>query len=275
MEFTSDKTPASWDDESPEGTGSNRPSARLASPWPCRPSARLALPTPTRLEASWSALAHLQDSYMIDSLSDFRDQYEFYGGCRVLSWRGLRIAIRAVELDGLRITAECRAEWSVNSHRRKRLGITGGDHKLIHLSLTQLYEPAALVAVSIFWRECSVQLVKMLGVFSREVAEPPEELVAAGSRTPSPKTRASELINRFVNRNSSAQVISLQLGSSGHLAYSPAGYSPFRPRYGHFILLSPSLRSKLSDSSLIDPSISSPLVDPRLPEDSALRRTLH
>ncbi|PKA62932.1 Stem-specific protein TSJT1 [Apostasia shenzhenica] len=71
----------------------------------------------------------------------------------------------------------------------------------------------------------------MLGVFSREVAEPPEELVTAGSRTPSPKTRASELVNRFVSGAAAAAgVVSLQLGSSGHLAYSHAGGSPFRPR---------------------------------------------
>nr|AVY53515.1 stem-specific protein TSJT1 [Phalaenopsis hybrid cultivar] len=70
----------------------------------------------------------------------------------------------------------------------------------------------------------------MLGVFSREVAEPPEELVAAGSRTPSPKTRASELVNRFVTRSAPAEVVSIQLGSVGHLVHSHAGDSPFRPR---------------------------------------------
>ncbi|KAH0458715.1 hypothetical protein IEQ34_011529 [Dendrobium chrysotoxum] len=70
----------------------------------------------------------------------------------------------------------------------------------------------------------------MLGVFSREVADPPEELVAAGSRTPSPKTRASELVNRFVNKSSPAEVVSLQLGSAGYLVHSSAGDSPFRPR---------------------------------------------
>ncbi|KAG0474236.1 hypothetical protein HPP92_015451 [Vanilla planifolia] len=70
----------------------------------------------------------------------------------------------------------------------------------------------------------------MLCVFSRDVVEAPEELVAAGSRTPSPKTRASELVNRFVTGSSPADVVSLQLGSSGHLAYSYAGVSPFRPR---------------------------------------------
>nr|CAD1829625.1 unnamed protein product [Ananas comosus var. bracteatus] len=38
----------------------------------------------------------------------------------------------------------------------------------------------------------------MLGVFSGEVVEVPAELTAAGSRTPSPKTRASVLVDRFL-----------------------------------------------------------------------------
>jgi asparagine synthetase B (glutamine-hydrolysing) len=68
----------------------------------------------------------------------------------------------------------------------------------------------------------------MLGVFSGEVVEVPEELVAAGSRTPSPKTRASELVNRFLAAASPA--VSIQLGSFGHIVYSHANQSPFRPR---------------------------------------------
>ncbi|KAG0468502.1 hypothetical protein HPP92_017830 [Vanilla planifolia] len=70
----------------------------------------------------------------------------------------------------------------------------------------------------------------MLGVFSREVAEAPEELVAAGSHTPSPKKKASELVNGFIAVRSPVDVVSLQLGSFCHLAYSYAGASPFRPR---------------------------------------------
>jgi Aluminium induced protein len=68
----------------------------------------------------------------------------------------------------------------------------------------------------------------MLGVFSGEVVEVPEELVAAGSRTPSPKTRGSELVNRFLAAASPA--VSIQLGSFGQIAYSHANQSPFRPR---------------------------------------------
>ncbi|CAL9108098.1 Stem-specific protein [Musa troglodytarum] len=68
----------------------------------------------------------------------------------------------------------------------------------------------------------------MLGVFSGEVVEVPAELVAAGSRTPSPKTRASELINRFLG--SFAPAVSIQIGDLGHLAYSHANQSPFAPR---------------------------------------------
>ncbi|EHA8589363.1 stem-specific protein TSJT1 [Cocos nucifera] len=68
----------------------------------------------------------------------------------------------------------------------------------------------------------------MLGVFSGEVVEAPAELVAAGSRTPSPKTRASELVSRFLG--SSVPAVSIQIGAAGHLAYSHANQSPFRPR---------------------------------------------
>jgi asparagine synthetase B (glutamine-hydrolysing) len=68
----------------------------------------------------------------------------------------------------------------------------------------------------------------MLGVFSGEVVEVPDELVAAGSRTPSPKTRASELVKRFVA--SSTPAVSVDLGSLGHLVYSHANQSPLRPR---------------------------------------------
>jgi len=68
----------------------------------------------------------------------------------------------------------------------------------------------------------------MLGVFSGEVVEVPAELVAAGSRTPSPKTRASELVNRFLA--SAAPAVSVQLGSLGHLAYSHTNQAPLRPR---------------------------------------------
>ncbi|URE29090.1 Stem-specific protein [Musa troglodytarum] len=68
----------------------------------------------------------------------------------------------------------------------------------------------------------------MLGVFSGEVVEVPEELVVAGSRTPSPKTRAAELMNRFLRR--SAPAVSIQLGYLGHLAYSHTNQSPFAPR---------------------------------------------
>ncbi|MDK0764206.1 hypothetical protein P5E87_15755 [Clostridium perfringens] len=57
-------------------------------------------------------------------------------------------------------------------------------------------------------------------MFGGEVVGVPAELVAAGSRTPSPKTRASELVNRFLG--SAEPAVSMQLGSLGHLAYSHA-----------------------------------------------------
>ncbi|CAA6663506.1 unnamed protein product [Spirodela intermedia] len=69
----------------------------------------------------------------------------------------------------------------------------------------------------------------MLGVFSGGLVAPPEELVVAGSRTPSPKTRASELVATFLE--ASAPAISINLGGDGsHLAYSHHNESPFSPR---------------------------------------------
>ncbi|KAG2622972.1 hypothetical protein PVAP13_3KG023700 [Panicum virgatum] len=68
----------------------------------------------------------------------------------------------------------------------------------------------------------------MLAVFSGEVVEVPAELVAAGSRTPSPKTRASELVSRFLG--SSEPAVSIQLADLGHLAYSHTNQALLRPR---------------------------------------------
>ncbi|KAJ6794822.1 stem-specific protein TSJT1-like [Iris pallida] len=71
----------------------------------------------------------------------------------------------------------------------------------------------------------------MLGVFSGEVVAAPAELVAAGSRTPSPKTRGSELVSRFLQRSdAAAAMISVQLGSVGHLAYNSTSKFPSCPR---------------------------------------------
>ncbi|XP_021750431.1 stem-specific protein TSJT1-like [Chenopodium quinoa] len=68
----------------------------------------------------------------------------------------------------------------------------------------------------------------MLGVFSSSVVSPPEELVAAGSRTPSPKTKATELVSRFLAGNTAA--ISAQIGDFAHLAFSHEKESLLRPR---------------------------------------------
>jgi len=68
----------------------------------------------------------------------------------------------------------------------------------------------------------------MLGVFSSSVVSPPEELVAAGSRTPSPKTKAAELMNRFLNGNPSA--MSVQVGDDAHLAFTHHNEPPLFPR---------------------------------------------
>ncbi|KAL3348196.1 hypothetical protein AABB24_021718 [Solanum stoloniferum] len=68
----------------------------------------------------------------------------------------------------------------------------------------------------------------MLGVFSSSIVSPPDELVAAGSRTPSPKITSDALVNRFVHRNSSA--ISMQIGDFVQLAYSHSNESAVFPR---------------------------------------------
>jgi len=67
-----------------------------------------------------------------------------------------------------------------------------------------------------------------LGVFSSSVMSPPEELVAAGSRTPSPKITATALINRFLDSNPSG--VSLQIGDHVQLAYTHQNESASQPR---------------------------------------------
>ncbi|KAA8543220.1 hypothetical protein F0562_021285 [Nyssa sinensis] len=68
----------------------------------------------------------------------------------------------------------------------------------------------------------------MLGVFSSAVVSPPEELVAAGRRTPSPKTTAAALVKRFLQCNDSG--VSLQMGDHIHLSYTHHHQSPLQPR---------------------------------------------
>lgn len=69
----------------------------------------------------------------------------------------------------------------------------------------------------------------MLGVFSSSIVSPPDELVAAGSRTPSPKTKAGALVNRFLETNPSA--VSVQIGDHAQLAFTHHNQSPMQPRY--------------------------------------------
>ncbi|KAL4590249.1 hypothetical protein LXL04_003175 [Taraxacum kok-saghyz] len=68
----------------------------------------------------------------------------------------------------------------------------------------------------------------MLGVFSGSIVSPPEELVAAGSRTPSPKITAKALVNRFIGNNASA--VSMQIGDDVQLAYTHHNESITHPR---------------------------------------------
>lgn len=80
-----------------------------------------------------------------------------------------------------------------------------------------------------FLRRNSVE--KMLGIFSSSVVSPPDELVTAGTRTPSPKITAAALVNRFLQSNASA--VSVQIGDHAQLAYTHHNESPWQPRYLH------------------------------------------
>ncbi|XP_077230421.1 aluminum induced protein with YGL and LRDR motifs [Tasmannia lanceolata] len=68
----------------------------------------------------------------------------------------------------------------------------------------------------------------MLAVFSGAVVTPPEELIAAGNRTPSPKMMSSALVERFLENNDSA--VSTQIGKHGHVAYTHHNESALQPR---------------------------------------------
>ncbi|GMN46605.1 hypothetical protein TIFTF001_015792 [Ficus carica] len=68
----------------------------------------------------------------------------------------------------------------------------------------------------------------MLGVFSSSVVSPPDELVAAGCRTPSPKITSAALVNRFVETNANA--VSIQVGDQAQLAYTHHNESALQPR---------------------------------------------
>ncbi|KAM6545369.1 hypothetical protein CsatB_026105 [Cannabis sativa] len=68
----------------------------------------------------------------------------------------------------------------------------------------------------------------MLGVFSSSVVSPPDELVAAGSRTPSPKITSTALVNRFLVNNASA--VSIQVGEQAQLAFTHHNESALQPR---------------------------------------------
>ncbi|GLT78438.1 hypothetical protein SLA2020_499740 [Shorea laevis] len=68
----------------------------------------------------------------------------------------------------------------------------------------------------------------MLGVFSSSIVSPPDELVAAGCRTPSPKTTSTALLNRFLETKASS--VSVQIGDDAHLAFTHHSESPLRPR---------------------------------------------
>lgn len=77
-------------------------------------------------------------------------------------------------------------------------------------------------------RERATKAEEMLGVFSSSVMSPPEELAAAGQRTPSPKTTAAALVERFLEANPSAA--SARIGDHVWLAYTHHKESPLLPR---------------------------------------------
>ncbi|CAG7879588.1 unnamed protein product [Brassica rapa] len=82
----------------------------------------------------------------------------------------------------------------------------------------------------------------MLGIFSGAIVSLPEELVAAGSRTPSPKTTGAALVNKFVEKNPSA--VTVQVGDYVQLAYTHHKESPLRPRCFLFELICRSFGAK-------------------------------
>ncbi|ERN12332.1 hypothetical protein AMTRI_Chr01g137580 [Amborella trichopoda] len=68
----------------------------------------------------------------------------------------------------------------------------------------------------------------MLAVFSNTVVTPPDELVAAGCRTPSPKTKASELVERFSQKFPSGLCVCV--GDLAHLCHTHENQALLQPR---------------------------------------------
>lgn len=68
----------------------------------------------------------------------------------------------------------------------------------------------------------------MLGVFSSSIVSPPDELVAAGCRTPSPKTTAAALVGRFSETHASN--VTVQVGDHVQLAYTHENESLLKRR---------------------------------------------
>ncbi|KAK4766877.1 hypothetical protein SAY86_014628 [Trapa natans] len=68
----------------------------------------------------------------------------------------------------------------------------------------------------------------MLGVFSSSIVSPPDELVAAGCRTPSPKMTAATLVSRFSDAHASS--VTMQVGDRVQLVYTHQNESLLKPR---------------------------------------------
>lgn len=104
------------------------------------------------------------------------------------------------------------------------------------------------IFASFFCSSCSSLLEsEMLSVFSSSILSPPKELVAAGSRTPSPRMTGKTLVNRFMKTESPA--VSVQINDLVQLAYTHNNESALLPRYHVTNFMSKfSIKIKLFDS---------------------------
>ncbi|XP_042439459.1 stem-specific protein TSJT1-like [Zingiber officinale] len=68
----------------------------------------------------------------------------------------------------------------------------------------------------------------MLAVFSDAVVSPPEELVQAGSRTPTPKQTATKLLDAFLQSNPCS--MALNIGGAAQIAFTHRNQSLLQPR---------------------------------------------
>ncbi|KAL4179144.1 hypothetical protein AMTRI_Chr13g85840 [Amborella trichopoda] len=68
----------------------------------------------------------------------------------------------------------------------------------------------------------------MLAIFSNDIVSGPQELIDAGSRTPSPKTNASDLLETFISRYPTA--VSARVGTEAYMSYTHENQPLLQPR---------------------------------------------